>query len=51
VTVLIIDLRYNTGGYMDIAQQLSSLVLTWDDTTKVCYKLTYNSLVGPEWNE
>ncbi len=51
VTDLIIDLRYNTGGYMDIAQQLSSLVLTWDDTTKVCYKLTYNSLVGPEWNE
>lgn len=51
VTDLIIDLRYNTGGYMDIAQQLASLVLTWDDTTKVCYKLTYNSLVGPEWNE
>lgn len=51
VTDLIIDLRYNTGGYMDIAQQLSSLVLTWNDTTKVCYKLTYNNLVGPEWNE
>jgi C-terminal processing protease CtpA/Prc len=51
VTDLIIDLRYNTGGYMDIAQQLSSLVLTLNDTTKVCYKLTYNSLVGPEWNE
>ena len=51
VTDLIIDLRYNTGGYMDIAQQLSSLVLTWNDTTRVCYKLTYNSLVGPEWNE
>ena len=51
VTELIIDLRYNTGGYMDIAQQLSSLVLTWNDTTKVCYKLTYNNLVGPEWDE
>jgi len=51
VTDLIIDLRYNTGGYMSIAQQLASLVLTWDDTTKVCYKLTYNNLVGPEWNE
>lgn len=51
VTDLIIDLRYNTGGYMDIAQQLSSLVLTLNDTTKVCYKLTYNSLVGPQWNE
>jgi len=51
ITDLIIDLRYNTGGYMDIAQQLASLVLTWDDTTKVAYKLTYNALVGPEWNE
>jgi len=51
ITDLIIDLRYNGGGYMDIAQQLSSLVLSWDDTTSVCYKLNYNSLVGPEWNE
>lgn len=51
VTDLIIDLRYNTGGYMDIAQQLSSLVMKAGDTTKICYKLQYNSLVGPEWNE
>ena len=51
VTDLVIDLRYNGGGYMDIAEQLSSLVLSWDDTTKVCYKLKYNSLVGPEWDE
>ncbi len=51
VTDLIIDLRYNTGGYMDIAQQLSSLVLKATDTTKVCYKLRYNALVGPDWDE
>ncbi len=51
VTDLIIDLRYNTGGYMNIAQQLSSLVLSPGDTTKVCYKLAYNPLIGPEWNE
>lgn len=51
VTDLIIDLRYNTGGYMDIAQQLSSLVMNAADTTKLCYKLQYNSLVGPDWNE
>ena len=36
---------------MDIAQQLASLVLTLPDTNKVCYKLKYNNLVGPEWNE
>ena len=51
ITDLIIDLRYNTGGYMNIAQQLSSLVMKPADTTKICYKLEYNSLVGPEWNE
>ena len=51
VTDLIIDFRYNGGGYMDIAQQLASLVLTLNDTTKICYKLNYNNLVGPEWNE
>lgn len=51
VTDLIIDLRYNTGGYMDIAQQLSSLVMKPADTTKICYKLQYNGLVGPDWNE
>lgn len=51
ITDLIIDLRYNTGGYMDIAQQLASFVLTWEDTTKVAYKLEYNELVGPLWNE
>ncbi len=51
ITDLIIDLRYNTGGYMNIAQQLSSLVISIDDTSKVCYKLTYNQLIGPEWNE
>jgi carboxyl-terminal processing protease len=51
VTDLIIDLRYNTGGYMDIAQQLSSLVMKSADTTKICYKLKYNALVGPEWDE
>jgi carboxyl-terminal processing protease len=51
ITDLIIDLRYNGGGYMNIAQQLSSLVLDKADTTKVCYKLKYNSTVSAEWNE
>jgi C-terminal processing protease CtpA/Prc len=51
VTDLIIDLRYNGGGYMNIAQQLASLALTLADTTKICYKLKYNNIVGPSWNE
>lgn len=51
ISDLIIDLRYNGGGYMNIAQQLASLVLEKADTTKVCYKLKYNSTVSADWDE
>lgn len=51
VTDLIIDLRYNGGGYMDIAQQLASLVISPDNIDKVCYKLVYNNKMAPGWNE
>jgi len=51
ITDLIIDLRYNGGGYLSIAQQLASLVMGAADTTKICYKLKYNKLVAADWNE
>jgi carboxyl-terminal processing protease len=51
VTDLIIDLRYNGGGALDVAQQLASLVMKAADTTKICYKLKYNSMVSANWNE
>jgi C-terminal processing protease CtpA/Prc len=51
VTDLIIDLRYNLGGDMAVAQQLASLVMEKADTTKICYKLNYNKTVSAEWNE
>lgn len=51
ITDLIIDLRYNRGGYLNIAQQLASLVMGAADTTKVCYKLKYNNQVAADWNE
>lgn len=51
ITDLIIDLRYNTGGFMSIAEQLSSLVMEAADTTKLCYSLKYNDLIGPDWDE
>jgi len=50
ITDLIIDLRYNTGGMMVIAEQLASLVMNPADTTKECYGLEYNDIVGPYWN-
>jgi carboxyl-terminal processing protease len=51
VTDLIIDLRYNGGGDLDRAQQLTSLVMGAADTTKICYKLKYNSTVSADWNQ
>lgn len=48
---LIIDLRYNRGGDMGIAQQLASLVMKAADTTKVFCKLNYNKLVAADFNE
>ncbi|MGB8359745.1 MAG: S41 family peptidase [Bacteroidales bacterium] len=51
VTDLIIDLRYNGGGALDVAQQLASLVMKPADTTKICYKLKYNSTVSATWDE
>ena len=51
VTDLIIDLRYNLGGAMDVAQQLASQVMKAADTTKICYKLNYNSTVSSSWDE
>jgi C-terminal processing protease CtpA/Prc len=51
VTDLIIDLRYNGGGDLDVAQQLASLVMGAADTTKICYKLEYNNTVSADWNQ
>ncbi len=50
-TDLIIDLRYNGGGYMNVANQLASLCMNKADTTKVCYNLKYNAYVAADWNE
>ncbi|MBE0678201.1 MAG: hypothetical protein IH592_05505 [Bacteroidales bacterium] len=50
-TDLIVDLRYNGGGYVDVAAQLASLIAGNSYTDKVCYKIRANSIIGPDWNE
>ena len=42
VTELILDLRYNSGGYLDIAQQLSSHIAGNSNAGEVFTRLLYN---------
>jgi carboxyl-terminal processing protease len=42
VTDLILDLRYNSGGYLNIAQQLASYIAGDSKTNIVFAKLSYN---------
>lgn len=50
-TNIIVDLRYNGGGYMSIAQQLASQIIGNSHTTDICYRLKYNTTVAADWDE
>lgn len=43
VTELILDLRYNSGGYLDIAQQLASYIAGNNKAGEVFARLMYNN--------
>jgi C-terminal processing protease CtpA/Prc len=43
ITDLILDLRYNSGGYLDIAQTLASYIAGNSTSGSVFAKLTYNN--------
>lgn len=43
VTELILDLRYNSGGYLDIAQQLASYIAGNSNAGEVFTRLLYNN--------
>jgi len=49
-TDVIVDLRYNTGGYVDIAQMLASYLLGNNFTDKTFINYKFNNLVGSDNN-
>lgn len=47
VTDLVVDLRYNPGGYVTSAQNLASLIGKGVDPSKIFYKKEYNKALTP----
>jgi C-terminal processing protease CtpA/Prc len=47
VTDLVLDLRYNPGGYVTAAQNLASLIAKGVDGTKIFYRKEYNNTLTP----
>jgi C-terminal processing protease CtpA/Prc len=50
ITDLIVDLRYNSGGYVDAAINLASLIGKNIDESKVFFRREYNSTVTDYFN-
>lgn len=48
INELVLDLRYNPGGYVSSATNLASLIGKGIDENKVFYKQEWNSLLAPE---
>ncbi|GAB3771665.1 S41 family peptidase [Spirosoma horti] len=48
VTDLVLDFRYNPGGYVTAAQNLASLVGKGIDPSKIFYKKEYNKTITPD---
>ena len=46
VSKLIIDLRYNPGGYLDCCRHLASLMARKEDSNEIFCKVTHNSASG-----
>jgi C-terminal processing protease CtpA/Prc len=48
VTDLVLDFRYNPGGYVTSAENLASSVVKGADASKIFYKKEYNKTLTPE---
>ncbi|GAB2558069.1 S41 family peptidase [Spirosoma areae] len=51
VTDLVLDFRYNPGGYVTAAQNLASLVVKGGDASKVFYRKEYNNVLTPQYEQ
>ena len=47
ITELIVDLRYNLGGYISLAEQFSEMVVPLTAVGQPMYSLVHNNLVAP----
>jgi C-terminal processing protease CtpA/Prc len=47
ITDLIVDLRYNLGGYISLAEQLAEMTAPLTAVDEPMYSLVHNNLVGP----
>ncbi len=48
ITELIVDLRYNGGGYVSLAQELCEIIMPSETAGKIFYTSIHNEIVGPE---
>lgn len=47
---LIVDLRYNGGGYVSIAKEFAEMVIPSIKVGEVCYSTVHNDLAGPDYD-
>ncbi len=50
ITELIIDLRYNQGGYISLAEQMANMVIPLTAIGNIMYTRVHNDIVGPTYD-
>ncbi len=48
ITELILDIRYNGGGYVSLAQELCEIIMPAETAGEIFYTSIHNEIVGPE---
>ncbi|KIC93892.1 S41 family peptidase [Flavihumibacter solisilvae] len=50
VTDLVVDLRYNGGGYVDLQEEMANYIIPAASNNKIMYKQQFNDLMPTNWN-